>query len=341
MKEAENLYNNTNSAESLNLNDEYYFKLPEMKNNSQMKNDNENGTEKQKYSQVIEMREYLYAQDIEEETDQELKEKKEGNLAVLENHNKTVLDYALLIMEQIPNLSKKEKVSATTATILHDSGKLISDLKTHHTAGIQRAEEILKKIEGTTIDGIKINDQFIETVKSAIERHMNHPFLVKYINSGKRYPDPITIEDKIVFDADMLANIGFKNVGFRLNTEKFMNEDTKKSLEENTSILEQSFINVLEGEDGAKRLIDVLLLEESKDTAIDLIKTIDKIFEDLKNEKVFYEIQNIFSENGIFNIETIKNKGGLNLLKDVINEKIKKSGIKFEINPKIIAYIQI
>lgn len=303
--------------------------------------ENIQNNEKEKYSEIIDARENLYKEDIENETDPEQRKTKEKSLAVLENHNKTVLDYALLIMEQIPDLSQKEKVSATTATILHDSGKLISELKDHHIASLQRAEEILKEMEGTTIDGIEINEQFIETVKSAIERHMNHPFLVEYINGGKRFPEPETKEDKIVFDADMLANIGFKNVGNRLNDEGFIAEDTKKALEENTSILEQSFINVLDGKFGAKKLIDVLLLEESKNMGINLTKAIDKIFEDLKNKKVFDKIQTIFSEDGKFNKETITKKGGFSLIIKIINEEIEKSGIELGIDQKTINYFQI
>lgn len=341
MIEDPNLYD-TNAATAKNLNDDdEYFELPKMMNDSQIKNYDKNEIERQKYYQITKAREDLYAKDIENESDIEQRRTKEGYLAVLENHNKTVLDYAFLIMEQISDLSQKEKVIASTATILHDSGKLISELKVHHIAGLQRAEEILKKMEGTTIDGIEIDEQFIEAVKSAIEGHMNHPFLVKYINGGKRYPEPETIEDKIVFDADMLANISFKNVGFRLNTEKFIDEDTKKSSEENTSILEQSFINVLDGEDGAKKLVDVLLLEESKNMATSLVEDIDKIFGDLKKKKVFDAIQNIFSENGKFNRETIKNRGGFDLLKKVINEKIEKSGIELGIDQKTINYFKI
>jgi hypothetical protein len=192
-------------------------------------------------------------------------------------------------------------------------------------------------MKGFVFDGALIDDQFISTVCLAIERHMNHPFLV-YLNGGKRFPEPENIADKIVFDADMAANIGFKNVGVRLGSEQYLEEDKEMARTKGMTIIEESFRNVVTGASGLK---SVFLLDESSKIAEKTIHQLNDIFDNMKKEGVFQEIQDIFSENGNFDITTIKNKGGFGLMKNFINEKIEKSGRRLEVDIKTINFFKI
>lgn len=205
---------------------------------------------------------------------------------------------------------------------------------------------MLRDMKGKKVDGIEITDKVGQKIKEAIERHMNHPFMVMS-NKGERFPEPQDKVDKIVFDADMLANIGFKNVAFRLGNKDFLDKDSIRAKNEN--VLEESFRNVLEGEitddgkkiPGASGLKDVMLSDSAKDMAGKLIETARDIFENLKEKGSLKEIQEIFSDkDGNFNQDTIKECGGTELVKKLLNEKIEESamdlGIETEIAKKFL-----
>lgn len=127
----------------------------------------------------------------------------------------------------------------------------------------------------------------------------------------------------------MLANVGAKNVGFRLNFEGNMLEDSKAAKESEISHLEAAFDNVM-GE--ARKLDSVVLTDTGKKRAKELIKDIEIVIanlveKDKRGKNVLQAIQQDFSDNqGNFNLETIKEKGGFSLIKERLNEEILKAG---------------
>jgi len=284
----------------------------------------------EKYEDVINWREKKYNQDIAEEPS------REGMRFDLDVHNRIVLDYAIKLIE-VENLGQQEKVEAIMATIMHDGGKLSSNLLEHHEKGVEYAGEMLKEMIGKKIDGIEITKEIAQKIKEAIDRHMNHPFVVM-MNKGNEFPVPKDNVDKVVFDADMLANIGFKNVAFRIKNEGFLEKDFMRAKDGN--VLEESFRNVLEGEitndgkkiPGASGLKDVMLSDSAKKMADKLIEDAEKIFENLKKNGTIIRIQNFFSDNdGNFNPATIKERGGAELVKKLLNEEIEKSAMELGI----------
>jgi hypothetical protein len=196
---------------------------------------------------------------------------------------------------------------------------------------VEYAAEMLEQMKGQKIGEVEVTEESAKKITDAIERHMNHPFMVMS-NKGERFPEPQNKVDKIVFDADMLANIGFKNVAFRLINEGLMDKDTIRA--KDGKILEESFRNVFEGEitddgkkiPGASGLQEVVLSSSAKEIAGKTIEAARAIFEHLKGNGGISEVQKIFSdEEGNFNSETIKKKGGsegMSLIKKMLNEKI-------------------
>lgn len=277
------------------------------------------------YKKVADWRDLQYEKDVEADPNQEPMK------ANLEIHNGIVLDYANRLIELNPALTPEEKTAATIATILHDGGKLKKDsLLSHHELGAERAGIMMDEISGSKFENVEINEKIKKKVQEAIERHMNHPFLVK-MNKDRRFPEPQDNVDKIVFDADMLANIGFKNVGFRLINEGFLAEDAQKSQEKNVSILRESFENVM---NGARKLGDVVLSEQAKKISETLVGNTEKIFAYLNENKILEKIQEDFSKNGTFNAGSIKENGGVSVLKAFLNEEIRKAGEALNLDKK-------
>ncbi len=327
-------YGNTIGTEKTEVDTKTIDKGPDFNPDIPSDNSENMEAEIEKYENI---RDALYKKDIENELDDKQKIEKESAFNVLENHNKTVLTYAMEIVRQMPNLSKEERVAAIIATMLHDSGKLNSKLLEHHIEGSKRAKEILGGMKGLTIDGVLIDDAFIKTVCLAIEGHMNHPFLV-YLNGGNRFREPENNVGKIVFDADMAANIGFKNVGVRLGSEQYLKEDKEIAKAKGTTIIEESFSNVVLG---AKSLKNVFLLKEGAAIGEGAMEQLVDIFQYMKSKGMFQEIQDSFSENGNFDITTIKSKGGFGVMKNFINEKIEKSGRHLGVDIKTIKFFKI
>ena len=288
-------------------------------------------TVEKEYGEVIQGRERQYENDCQGRPERMMMR---PNLAT---HNNIVLGYANGLVEAQPDLSEEEKVAATLATILHDSGKLNSDLMGHHLKGVEYAETMLEGMKGQVFEGVEITDEIIEKVKEAIERHMNHPFLVR-MNKGQRFPEPQDKVDQVVFDADMLANIGFKNVGFRLISPDFLKQDATAAAQKNILILEETFENVLAG---VRALDQAVLSPAAKEKVRELIEATEKIFSRLKQDNVLPAIQEEFSNNGEYNSSTIQAKGGMLKMKERLNETIRQIGLQLGINQKIIGNFQI
>jgi hypothetical protein len=280
---------------------------------------------KMNYKRVIDLREAQYDEDVRVDPN------KESMRRALDVHNNIVFDYALDLIEK-QNLSGGKRVAAIIATVMHDGGKLSSSLLEHHARGIEYAEQILDKMQGEKFEGIELTEEIKKKVKDAIERHMNHPFLVM-LNKNKKFPLPQDEVDRVVFDADMLANIGFKNVAFRLDSQNFLNEDKNKSSEKGIAVIQESFENVVKG---CKQLEGTVLSIEARKMAEDLIDKSEKIFEYMKEKGRLEYIQNIFSHDKGFDVDTIKMHGGVEVIKKLLNEEIEKAGAELNIDKKII-----
>ena len=257
----------------------------------------------------------------------------------LEPHNKIVLDSALEIIEKTsPPLSDKERVAAILGTILHDSGKL-EDMKNHHIKGVERGTEILDKLKGQSFEGVALDEEIIKSSLGSIERHMNHPFMIKFFNNGERYPDPVTEVDKVVFNADMMANAGFKNVFFRVINKNFLDADKKWAEDNNTSHLEAMFIDVVFGKKGNEPLgvmglKDVVLGDAAKEIINEKTENIKAIYGQMKQEGFFENTQKlIFGEDSKY-LEEVPPPDKQVLLKKVINEEIEKIGVQKKIPVK-------
>lgn len=235
------------------------------------------------YEPVINLREERYNKDIEQNQDRELMR------SAIEAHNNTVLEYANKLIEINKNLTPEQKVAATLATILHDSGKLNSPLLEHHIKGIEYADKIMEEIMGKRFEGVKITEELKEKVKEAIERHMNHPFLVK-LNKNERFPEPQGEVDEIIFDSDIMANVGFKNVAFRIIDKNFKKEDLKVAEEKNIPHLQATFENVMQD---VRKLKSVVLSKQAKELTGKLIKVVDKIFHKIDFKKIQNELKEI------------------------------------------------
>lgn len=234
--------------------------------------------------------------------------KRKSMLQALETHEKIVLDYANELIKANPSLTPDQRVAATLAAILHDSGKLSSPLLEHHLKGATTAEKILNELKklGETFEGVAITDEIIKKVKEAIERHMNHPFLVKM--NRARFPEPEDEVDKIVFDADMLANIGFKNVMFRLIDPRFLKEDREAAADKNITPLQANFANVMES---VKELKTVALSPAAKELVEKLIEAAEAIYEKMDFDKI---------EKKLLGVEESE------IIKNYLNQEIEKSG---------------
>jgi len=180
---------------------------------------------------------------------------------------------------------------------------------------------------------IEITPELKEKILQAIKRHMNHPFLVKF-NKGERFPEPENEVDKIVFDADMMANVGFKNVGFRLITKSYINDDIAAASLKGIPALEETFNNVMAG---VSALDKIVLSDAVKKRAGQLVEDAVKIYEYLKDSNVFKNIQEKYEDNGEYNFGTInKAPGGVQELKKDLNSAIKKAAQALGIEEKIV-----
>lgn len=283
------------------------------------------------FKQVIDGREKQYDKDI--KANPEMKSMRTN----LEVHNGIVLGYATELIDSL-DLSDEDRAVAIIATIEHDSGKLASKLLEHHTQGVAYADTRLDELMGQSVDGVEITPAIKQKVLEAIERHMNHPFLVK-LNKGERFPEPQDDVDRVVFDADMMANAGFKNVAIRLSNETFMAEDIAKAEEDGTAVLKESFENVMQG---VKDLPKTVLTKQARETTTNLVASVEQIMGYFDDNDIFGQLQTEFSDSeGNFNIKTIAAKGGFSLIKMRINEEILKAGGKLDIDTQYLPNFQM
>ncbi len=311
------------------------FEMPQLERlepEPESENDKKIEQIKEKYLPIIGLREKMYDRDIEK------KPELRNTRASLDVHNNIVLGYAARLIEKNNNLSPDEKTAAMIATILHDCGKLNSDLFSHHEKGAEYADKILNEImeKNQQIDGIKITEEIRSKVLEAIDRHMNHPYLVA--QKGGRFPEPQDDIDKIVFDADMMANVGFKNSIFRLNTEKDLKEDIAAAKKNNISVLRETFGNVMKN---VVTLDKIVLSEPAKKEIADLIGDAEEIYNYFKKNQILDKIQNDFSADGEFNKETIEKKGGVAEIKKILNEEIIKAGRELHLEPETVKNFQM
>jgi len=288
---------------------------------------------KKSYQLAMILRERQYDKDVEAKPKPEIKNQRLN----LDTHNQIVLGYADELV-RAHDLSEQDKVAVYLAVIFHDGGKLAADLMEHgldhHLKSREYAERLLDELppieQGD--ETIEITPGLKEKVLQAIERHMNHPFLVN-LNKDQRFPEPENDIDKIVFDADMMANVGFKNVCFRLTSEKYLNEDLAAASRKGITALEESFNNVMEG----VRVLDkVVLSAPAKAQIKQLINATEEIFSYLKDNRVFQEIQDKYSLNHEFNFKTINQKeGGVPSLKKELNSAIRKAAQTLNIDKEI------
>ncbi len=288
----------------------------------------------EKYKEVMKMREGVYKEDIKNaEPDEKLG--REVMYGGMEMHNNIVMKGGLEIIDKMSDLEDEDRVAAIIAIGLHDVGKVATgfNIKEHHTAGVERAEKIMKDLVGKSFDGVKITEDIAKKVVDAVERHMNHPFLINVMNKGERFPEPETVVDKIIFDSDMIANLTFKNFGFRLNND--MIDIDLKELEGNDSIKSYTgavLDNILFAANGAKDTEKVVLTDEGKEVAKRVMENVSKIHDKLveKAEEIEAELARD-AELEEFDIKEVLEKIGNDAVKAKYNEHIKKAGEELNI----------
>jgi len=271
--------------------------------------------ERIKYKEVIDAREKQYDLDVEQNP------KMENIRPANEKHNNFVFKGAVELIDQL-DLTPQEAAAAKIATLLHDAGKLGAPLPAHHEKGMEYAKNILDEMQkkGETLENVALTDTVYEKtneagektavtvrdkVLQAIERHMNHGFLVRIF--GDKFPKPEDIVDKIVFAADMIANATFKNVGFRVGNKDMLTEDLKKAEEQNIPLLQESFNNVLDGtpiveggdvKDGIRDLQNLDFIKDFPEAKVSIGKLkgdLEKIFNYMAEQNKFQEIQDNFT----------------------------------------------
>ncbi len=295
-----------------------------------IKPEKENGLAeiKKNYREAIKSREDQYDADV------AAKPEIKNQRPLLETHNEIVLGYGAELV-RAHALSEEDKAAVYLAIIFHDSGKLASPLLEHHLKGMEYAEKMLDKItpikQGEEI--IAPTPELKEKILNAIMRHMNHPFLVK-AKKGERFSEPENEIDKIVFDADMMANVGFKNVCFRLINESYFNEDADAAQGKGITTLEETFNNVMSG---VRELGEVVLTGPAKERTSELVEAAEKILEFLKEKNIFREIQDKYSINGEYNFASVKEApGGVQALKQDLNSAMLKAAKELGIEEKIV-----
>ena len=297
----------------------------------QRKNEMESKEVEKNYADIFDFRRNRYRKDLEMGYSSEIA------LSNLEVHNGIALNYVLGLLRR-EKLSPEDRVAAIIAIIMHDSGKLSSKLLDHHKKSVEYADEMFREMEeyDPEFDGIKLNDSIRQKIFWAIERHMNHPYLVKMAdeNNEEKLPLPENNVDRVVNDADMLANIGFKNVAFRLTDKKYIEEDFLEAVKNNRTIIEEVFINVMEG---VVKLDGAVLLSSAQELAKKRITEVKKIFNYLKKNRVF---ENILEEVEI-SAEKLKEDRNIvfekaGLIKEILNRKIKKAGEYLHMDSRVV-----
>ena len=256
--------------------------------------------------------------------DEKTKEALNNKKDALNTHNDIVFDYAHELSKEL-DLSDEEKVAVLIGVILHDSGKLEVDDLEHHLKGMELARKFFSGLSANQkFNGITITPEIKEMVINSIECHMNHPYLI-WRNKGDRFPEAKTNVAKAVADADMLANIGFKNVALRVCIPSLFNEDVLAA--KDGKFLTQAFRNVVEGDKfGAIKLDQTVLTEPAINRAKELIGNLQEIYKDLIDNGALDELQEKYYKevDGKVYISSAAK------LKKELNEKIQDTGKNLE-----------
>lgn len=190
-------------------------------------------------------------------------------------HNETVLGYARDLASQ-EKLTPLESAILETAVILHDVSKFDVPLIKHGWESAKIAEEKLEQMGK--------DKEFIEAVKSAIERHMG-PIPGFMANEAKKweektgqkieFPRPETKVDQILYDADMLCLIDRKGIEkilqLRKDIEQFIKEDKETAEKEGISQAEAAFQSAL---NSAHQAAESLYTESAKKKAKQLLEEV-------------------------------------------------------------------
>jgi hypothetical protein len=282
---------------------------------NEIMNEKEGGFEKELQT-FIDWRESRYAENLKENPE------RFSMKSSLEKHNDIVFSYAEELSEKM-GLHGEDKIAALVGTIMHDSGKLNTEILNHHVEGRKYTLEMLESMQGQNINGIVINREFIEKVANAVYRHMNHPYLIR-VNGGEKFPEPENSIDMVVNDADMLANIGFKNVAFGLMDKQGMDLYGEMAKKRSVSLIQIIFEVVVKD---INSLSGSIYSPEGKEKSFDLMEITRKIFENMKNRNVFSGFDS--SEIDKINLEKIEQ------IKMRLNEQIKISARELDIREEI------
>ncbi|MFH1523143.1 MAG: HD domain-containing protein [Patescibacteria group bacterium] len=257
--------------------------------------------------EIKSIREEKYGEDVKNSPDKKMSSDIHNSL---KTHNNIASTYGKELTTEVKKnqiINHEDEVAIEIATELHDSGKIKSNsdrghVNDHHLEGVERAREILNEMLGQEISGVEITNDFIKKVTDSIYRHMNHPYLVML--KGEKYPEPQNIVDKIVFDADMLANVGYKNVIFRLKIPDNLEKDSHAAQKNNITSLQASFENVVETGKilAGNKKEKVVYTKEAQTRIEELIELVDKIMEALINKNIFEEAENKYYKDNKFDI---------------------------------------
>ncbi len=212
----------------------------------------------------------------------EVYEKSGANREIIESfkeHNNTVSEYA-------KDLAGKEKISfedldiLVTAAIFHDASKLGTEegksvpLVKHGWESAKMAENKLRELGE--------REEFIKSVKNAIERHMGPipGFMQKQAEKWEKetgekieFPRPQNIIDKILYDADMLALIDIRGIekimNIRKATEVFIREDQETAAKEGIAQEEAALKSALKS---GKEAAESLFTDFAKEKARELLR---------------------------------------------------------------------
>lgn len=206
--------------------------------------------------------------------------------STLKIHNRNVFQFGREIAAG-ENLSREERDQISAALKLHDAIKIKVDEAGRPAIPLLKHHELSADFARQTLIQMGKNEQFIRAVTEAIRRHMGIPFLEAMAQrEGKALPAPETNVDQVVRDADILDQLGFKNVAFRLKGENFVREDQKTAAEQGITQLEAAVNSALES---AETSASVLLTRVGREKGQELLEKLKTAAEQL--EEFYYDLE--------------------------------------------------
>lgn len=215
---------------------------------------------------------------IEEFTKKSLKNDKSGHDFT---HSKRVLKNALIIAKNYPQVDIEVLI---LSCLLHDISFKDGFVKNHHLVSANQAEEILRKL--------KYPENLIQKVKIAIQDH------VRKISLPLRSDSNLTIESKILVDADNLDALGQIGIKRAVQYNKNINRPIIISLEDKfNDSLYGSLKNIITWAEGmltpeAEKMgrVRVKVMEE-------FIQKLEKNYKNI-NAKTFNQKQEVSAKEG-------------------------------------------